>query len=1806
MEFPCSTQSWNDTHIQALCTGIGSDLLVNVTNALGNSYPQNPGAESKLSFRPPTILNVNFGKSVSPRGETIFLYGKYFGAENFSAPMRAKFEVSNVEPNKVETALTWLSDSRVRVDFPPGADVTTVRVVIAGQESQSMEVRYSRPFIKHVRPTLSGDLIIVGDNFGDSTSMRINVIKLDVKTNSVIECSDFERESYETLRCKLGENAPPGECILKNVSVTIGKYTSNQRRVCFLGFDRVSDRAVSEGSSTKFDLRLAGEPGADSTVVALQSSSRACQMNPARVLYSSSNWTDPVQVKVVAVKNDIDEGADVTDECIINMTRSDVYQTPQTFRVTVLNDDVAGMNFEIDGRYRSRVYALTLMEGSKTSVAIALESEPRGTVNVTCKVVSPENTTLHSVVVPSGMTFNSSGWKVPRKLTVAVVEDDVDDESGIDGAVFRIECNSVSTDDEYSNIAEIAMILRALDNDERGVKTSTTFLSIIEGGEKQFHVDSLLSQPLHDVTLIFKTGEDLNISPSNISIRAEEWKNVSRAIKVRVAKGTGGGTHELVLASKSRDPNYDIENLGKINIIVNNIEGHFASVPDMTLQEGRASSFVLSLASRPKSATEIVVAALNSSSPLCQISPTQVTFSLSNWTSACSIDILAVNNFIDEGDDVQGECTISMIRAGAEEEEDAETFQVTIINDDAADVKFEIDNEYQSKLYALTLTEGSEESVKVVVESEPRAAVSMACSALSPEDTQLRVMVIPSRMTFDSSNWTVRETLTVRVMDDEIDDESGDEAVFRIECHFSSADVEYNNTATNAILLRALDNDERGIKTSASFLSIIEGGEKQFHVDSLLSQPLHDVMLILNAAHVSISPKHLFVKADQWKNISRAITVQVPEGAGGGTHEIEFKAKSFDPKYNESLGKIDVIVNTIDGVRPPLFERITTNGTHVHVTLNSTDVDCTTILEYSNSEFGGYIRLTNDGVVNQSGWNHPLYFQSRCEEPSRPMKAKAWQTAEACLHSEEYLQVYADEFRQREPLVLYSSDADEATPECKTCPSGAVCKADTIGTLASLQPQEGFVRVEQKYSKAFGMSEKCIGECSDGKCAESYAGPLCGHCAEGATVSIGRTCAQCPSHGVFVVQVLLGMVIVGAAAAYLIYDGIVGASEIESKGVLPFHTLSLRTMTSYLQVASMLSLYKMKFPGFVAGMVVGQAAVSSPGEAITNIDCMGVTDTPIELFTAKQAIIFLSPIVMCLLLGMFFSLLNFVKKRRETFVDGFIGSCLIGLNLMYPTLVKRAALVFTCREIGKAQFLDQALDIPCYEGAHIPLLACLGIPSILIYVLGFPVSLLVVLRRLTQSGALDPASDAYDRRWVVRLGFLYAGYEKKYAYWEALVLLRKASLSGFAVFLSYRSTALQVVVALLILYLCHFAQISAEPLEHDWHDLMESRSLVASLLILFACMIGDASSANDGTLPVGVSVLVASTVFLLFVHPCDIMAKGSKKGARERRHHGKFIFILMLLTVPSSTATRLHESGNRGGGGGRPSGLDEHSSNYLIDAKHAVEYGTRFTKTLVHHLEVHGVNAKHESRSGMHRLLDNVLDEMGSGVDRDDDHGVLRGEGLHMNNLRQGDGEGVSRNQGDGQWKTSVNHETEREVQSERRRNPEAHSSNGTAAADINGPSIDHFGLVPRESLMHIRGDSFETCWRAQSLLKDLANATNVGIKEGPAFMAQVESHVEQFTPCQTATSSCLVRAVRNDSIAGAHECAPVAELREGTCAQVRELQERVEEVIERYHGLGIIDNVRTLLGKVREDCKAVVPHGRRLAECPTIPTSGY
>ena len=105
-----------------------------------------------------------------------------------------------------------------------------------------------------------------------------------------------------------------------------------------------------------------------------------------------------------------------------------------------------------------------------------------------------------------------------------------------------------------------------------------------------------------------------------------------------------------------------------------------------------------------------------------------------------------------------------------------------------------------------------------------------------------------------------------------------------------------------------------------------------------------------------------------------------------------------------------------------------------------------------------------------------------------------------------------------------------------------------------------------------------------------------------------------------------------------------------------------------------------------------------------------------------------------------------------------------------------------------------------------------ALPGILLYIIGFPASLYIVLRRLQLKSALKHGDENYDKRWALRLGFLYAGYEgRALSYWESLVLLRKASLSAAVVLLSHFGTDVQINVSLAILVLCLYLQTRYEP-----------------------------------------------------------------------------------------------------------------------------------------------------------------------------------------------------------------------------------------------------------------------------------------------------------------------------------------------------------------------------------------------------------
>ena len=95
-------------------------------------------------------------------------------------------------------------------------------------------------------------------------------------------------------------------------------------------------------------------------------------------------------------------------------------------------------------------------------------------------------------------------------------------------------------------------------------------------------------------------------------------------------------------------------------------------------------------------------------------------------------------------------------------------------------------------------------------------------------------------------------------------------------------------------------------------------------------------------------------------------------------------------------------------------------------------------------------------------------------------------------------------------------------------------------------------------------------------------------------------------------------------------------------------------------------------------------------------------------------------------------------------------------------------------------------------------IASVTVPAILLYMLMIPAYLMYELYRLRQKKVLYSHSENYEPGWTYRYGFL-AGYEPKYAFWEIVVLVRKAAFVLVTVFTRPAGMAAQVMAAVLVL-----------------------------------------------------------------------------------------------------------------------------------------------------------------------------------------------------------------------------------------------------------------------------------------------------------------------------------------------------------------------------------------------------------------------
>merc|ERR1711871_449725 len=200
--------------------------------------------------------------------------------------------------------------------------------------------------------------------------------------------------------------------------------------------------------------------------------------------------------------------------------------------------------------------------------------------------------------------------------------------------------------------------------------------------------------------------------------------------------------------------------------------------------------------------------------------------------------------------------------------------------------------------------------------------------------------------------------------------------------------------------------------------------------------------------------------------------------------------------------------------------------------------------------------------------------------------------------------------------------------------------------------------------------------------------------------------------------------------------------------------------------------------------------------------------------------------------------------------------------LFYPTVALATMQLLACRsdlEHGEFDaYLSQDLRVPCFDAQHISMLVLVGIPSAIIYIVGVPLSIFLILMRNEKRLHTD--------KFRFRYGMLISGYNDSYSWWEAMVAWRKAFIIMTSVIGGLLGTATQVYLSIgfLLGFLC--LQMSKKPYTSALLNDMENYGLLASFLTLYLglCYYLESLTTASRT---ALTVCIASVnvVYLLFV-----------------------------------------------------------------------------------------------------------------------------------------------------------------------------------------------------------------------------------------------------------------------------------------------------------------------------------------------------
>lgn len=483
---------------------------------------------------------------------------------------------------------------------------------------------------------------------------------------------------------------------------------------------------------------------------------------------------------------------------------------------------------------------------------------------------------------PSSVTFTPANWNVAQTVSIAAVQDEVDEASPHASTMtFSLTTTALgyATGPVFvvDHVETNTLSVSVYDDDVAGISLSKATPTLVESGAPDTYTLVPASQPTADVTVTPAAVGLCSVS-GPLTFTTADW---TVAQTVTVTPGNDDVDHlqdcTISHAVASGDAFYDGVAVGKVSgpVTDDDTAAFLVSKQTLTLAEAGASdTYDIVLGSEPTGYTAVYPIV----SGLCSVSG-PIAFDASNWSTPQTITVTpgadnlmrpqtcTITHLVSSGDPLYAGVAVPDV--GGE-----------VVDDDAPGVVV-------SKT-TLSLTEwGSPDTYTVALATQPTGPVDITF-------TTTGLCAVYDSVTFHPGNWSTTQTVTVYPGADDI--VNGEPCTVRHTA--DSEDPAYDGIAIDDVS-GPVDDDVAGIKKTRDWLVLTESGPADTYQVWLSSMPSADVTVTFVATGLCSVSGPLTFAPGEWPSAKDVtVTPGNDDLIGAQSCTIRHSATSDDPNFD--------------------------------------------------------------------------------------------------------------------------------------------------------------------------------------------------------------------------------------------------------------------------------------------------------------------------------------------------------------------------------------------------------------------------------------------------------------------------------------------------------------------------------------------------------------------------------------------------------------------------------------------------------------------------------------------------------------------------------------------------------------------------------------------------------------------------------------------------------------------------------------------------------------------------------------------